>query len=146
MPGSARFSPTSSTSTSGMGRAGESSLKPSATRGPTGTRILFGESGRSDPADEARDARLRAILADQLALYQRHGASWGLWMYKDIGRQGLVSVRPDTPYRRRFDAFVATKNRLGVDQWGSAGVGGAPGTQAVQGQVAIIAPRFAPAP
>ena len=44
-------------------------------------------------------------------------------MYKDIGRQGLVSVRPDTPYRRRFDDFVAKKNRLAADQWGSDGIG-----------------------
>jgi endoglucanase len=82
-------------------------LKRSAYARATETPILVGEFGPIYTANEAEDARLRGILADQLALYQRHSASWALWMYKDIGRQGLVSVRPDTPYRRRFDDFVA---------------------------------------
>ena len=67
-------------------------------------------------------------------------ASWALWMYKDIGRQGLVSVRPDTPYRRRFDDFVAKKNRLAADQWGSDGIGVAEVTQPVQDLIAESSP------
>src|SRR3712207_7436614 len=67
-------------------------------------------------------------------------------MYKDIGRQGLVSVRPDTPYRRRFDDFVAKKNRLAADQWGSDGVGVAEVTQPVQDLIAREFPDFDPYP
>ena len=48
--------------------------------------------------DEARDAERRRILADQLDLYRRHEAGFATWMYKDIGRQGLIYVRPDSPY------------------------------------------------
>jgi uncharacterized protein YgiB involved in biofilm formation len=40
-------------------------------------------------------AGLLGMLADQLDLYRRHSTSWSLWMYKDIGRQGLVSVLGD---------------------------------------------------
>jgi hypothetical protein len=67
-------------------------------------------------------------------------------MYKDIGRQGLVSVRPDTPYRRRFDDFVAKKNRLAADQWGSDGIGPAEVTQPVQDLIAREFPDFDPYP
>jgi len=108
--------------------------------------ILVGEFGPIYGGDEEHDAWLRGILRDQLDLYNRHQASWTLWMYKDIGRQGLVSVRPDTPYRQRFDAFVAKKERLGVDQWGSDGIGVAEVTQPVQDLVAAEFPNFDPYP
>ena len=119
-------------------------LERSAYARSTGTPILVGEFGPIYTGDEARDARLRGILADQLDLYRRHQASWALWMYKDIGRQGLVSVRPDTPYRRRFDDFVAKKNRLAADQWGSDGIGVAEVTQPVQDLIAQGVPGLRP--
>ena len=112
----------------------------------TGTPILVGEFGPIYTGNEVEDARLREILADQLDLYSRHSASWALWMYKDIGRQGLVSVRPDTPYRHRFDDFVAKKNRLAADQWGSDGIGPAEVTQPVQDLIAREFPDFDPYP
>ena len=65
----------------------------------------------------------RQILNDQLDIYRRDDAGWPIWMYKDLGRQGLVTVRPESPYRHRFDDFVAKKNHLGADQWGSDGLG-----------------------
>jgi endoglucanase len=121
-------------------------LKRSAYARSTGSPILVGEFGPIYTGNEPEDARLRGILADQLDLYRRHSASWALWMYKDIGRQGLVSVRPDTPYRRRFDDFVAKKNRLAADQWGSDGIGVAEVTQPVQDLIAREFPDFDPYP
>jgi aryl-phospho-beta-D-glucosidase BglC (GH1 family) len=112
----------------------------------TGTPILVGEFGPIYTGDPVQDGRLRGMLADQLDLYRRHSASWSLWMYKDIGRQGLVSVRPDTAYRRRFDDFVAKKNRLAADQWGSDGIGVAEVTQPVQDLIAREFPDFDPYP
>ena len=121
-------------------------LQRSAYARSTGTPILVGEFGPIYTGDEAKDAKLRSILADQLDLYARHSASWALWMYKDIGRQGLVSVRPDTPYRKRFDDFVAKKNRLAADQWGSDGIGIAEVTQPVQDLIAREFGDFDPYP
>lgn len=112
----------------------------------TGTPILVGEFGPIYTGDPEQDTLRRQILTDQLDLYHEFGASWTLWMYKDIGTQGLVSVRPDTPYRQRFDPFVAKKRRLGVDQWGSDGVGPAEVTQPVQDLVAAEFPQFDPYP
>jgi aryl-phospho-beta-D-glucosidase BglC (GH1 family) len=121
-------------------------LQRSAYARETGTPILVGEFGPIYTGDEEQDALRRRILADQLERYQRYGVSWALWMYKDLGRQGLVSVRQDTPYRQRFDPFVATKARLGVDQWGSDGEGLREVTRPVQELVAREAPHFDPYP
>jgi hypothetical protein len=112
----------------------------------TGTPILVGEFGPIYTGEPEQDRLRRQILEDQLDLYRRYGAGWALWMYKDLGRQGLVSVRPDTPYRRRFDDFVAQKERLGVDQWGSDGEGVREVTRPVQELVAREAPHFDPYP
>jgi endoglucanase len=138
----------------GLGRAGDYDteaayakfLQRSAYARETGTPILVGEFGPIYTGDEEQDRLRRRILADQLDVYRRHRVSWALWMYKDLGRQGLVSVRPDTPYRRRFDPFVATKGRLGVDQWGSDGEGVREVTRPVQELVAREAPHFDPYP
>jgi endoglucanase len=112
----------------------------------TGSPILVGEFGPIYTGDPEQDRLRRRILDDQLDLYRRYGAGWALWMYKDLGRQGLVSVRPDTAYRRRFDEFVAQKERLGVDQWGSDGEGVREVTRPVQELVAREAPHFDPYP
>jgi aryl-phospho-beta-D-glucosidase BglC (GH1 family) len=121
-------------------------LERSAYARETGTPILVGEFGPIYTGDEEQDRLRRRILADQLERYRRYDVSWALWMYKDLGRQGLVSVRPDTPYRRLVDPFVAKKERLGVDQWGSDGEGVREVTRPVQELVAREAPHFDPYP
>ena len=138
----------------GLGRSSEYSqeaarakfLERSEYARRTGTPILVGEFGPIYTGDETEDALRRRILADQLDLYREHDAGWALWMYKDIGRQGLVSVDAATPYRRRFDPFVAKKNRLAVDQWGSDGEGLREITRPVQDLIAREAPHFDPYP
>jgi endoglucanase len=59
------------------------------------------------------------VLSDQLDIYDRHGAGWSIWTYKDVGLHGLVEVRRDSAYQKRFSALIAKKRRLGVDAWGS---------------------------
>ncbi len=85
--------------------------------------MYVGEFGPIYTGDETVDAERRQILADQLDIYREYGAGWAIWMYKDLGRQGLVSAAPGSAYRRRFAAFIAKKDRLGADQWGSTGEG-----------------------
>ena len=59
----------------------------------TGTPIYVGEFAPIYTGDEAVDAERRRILDDQLQIYKRYGAGFATWMYKDLGRQGLASVR-----------------------------------------------------
>ena len=67
-------------------------------------------------------------------------------MYKDLGRQGLVSAAPGSAYLQRFGGFVAKKDRLGADQWGSTGEGPKEVTQPVQDLIAREFPTFDPYP
>lgn len=112
----------------------------------TDTPIVVGEFGPVYMGDAQIDSQRQQILDDQLELYRRHEAGWSLWVYKDLGRQGVVNVREDSPYRRRFDPFVAKKNRLGADHWGSTEVGVQEVTQPVQDLVASEFPSFDPYP
>ena len=112
----------------------------------TGTPLMVGEfgpiyTGRSDEDEQ----RLR-LLADQLAIYDEYQSGWTLWTYKDVGKQGLVTVLPESPYLNRFGDFIAKKDRLGADKWGSDGEGVAAVTGPVQDLIATEFPSFAPYP
>jgi endoglucanase len=112
----------------------------------TGTPIWVGEFGPIYTGDERIDAQRRTMLDDQLDIYRRHNASWSIWTYKDLGRQGLASVRPDSPYLTRFGDFVAKKDRLAADSWGSNGIGPAEATVPFQDMMEREFPRFGPYP
>ena len=85
----------------------------------TGTPIWVGEFGPVYTGDPERDEQRYQILSDQLDIYDRHGAGWSIWTYKDVGLQGLVHTAPDSPYMQRFGALIDKKARLGIDSWGS---------------------------
>lgn len=112
----------------------------------TGTPIFVGEFAPIYENDEAIDAGRRQMLQDQLDIYREYDASWTSWTYKDLGRQGVVHVKPDSAYLGRFGDFIAKKRRLAVDQWGSNGIGVAEVTQPVQDLVAREFPDFDPYP
>ncbi|AWS41636.1 glycoside hydrolase family 5 protein [Streptosporangium sp. 'caverna'] len=112
----------------------------------TGTPVWVGEFAPIYTGDERKDAMRREVLEDQLEIYRREGASWSSWMYKDLGRQGVAMVRPDSPYLRRFGDFVAKKNRLGADNWGSDGNGIIEVTKPFQDMIANEFPDFDPYP
>jgi endoglucanase len=112
----------------------------------TGTPVWVGEFGPIYTGDAVRDAQRRQLLADQLEIYRRYDASWSIWTYKDLGPQGLVTVRPDSPYGARFGPFTAKKARLAADSWGSDGVGVAEVTGPVQDLIEREFPDFEPYP
>lgn len=112
----------------------------------TGTPIWVGEFGPIYTGDAERDAQRRQILDDQLEIFRRYDASWSIWTYKDLGPQGLVTVRPESPYAARFGDFVAKKRRLGADNWGSDGEGAAEVTRPFQDMIAREFPDFDPYP
>ncbi|TFK51394.1 glycoside hydrolase [Heliocybe sulcata] len=58
------------------------------------------------------------VLKDQLDIYNKDRLSWSIWLYKDIGFQGMVYVSQETPYMTLFKDFLAKKRRLAVDAWG----------------------------
>jgi len=108
--------------------------------------VWVGEFGPVYPGGTDGDADRHQIIADQLDIYRRHEVSWSLWTYKDIGLQGLVHVRSDSAYLRRFGDLVAKKKRLGADSWGTDGTQPPEITKPVQDLLAREFPDFDPYP
>ena len=112
----------------------------------TATPTWVGEFGPIYAGEAAVDANKRQILADQLGLYDRDEASWSLWTYKDLGRQGITYAAADSPYRRRFGELIAKKARLSADSWGGDGEGPKEVTRPVQELIKSEFPNFDPYP
>jgi hypothetical protein len=45
-----------------------------------------------------------AIVRDQISIFEEKGWSWCMWCYKDLRNMGILTVRPDTPWRRFLDS------------------------------------------
>lgn len=70
-----------------------------------------------DDYEKTNDERY-AVLEEQLKIYARVNASWSIWLYKDIGFQGMVYVDPETPYMKLLKPFLEKKKQTAVDAWG----------------------------
>ncbi|KAL4947756.1 glycoside hydrolase superfamily [Aspergillus filifer] len=68
-------------------------------------------------AAAAINAGRLALLTQQLCMYREEGIGWSIWLYKDIGYQGMTYVSPDSAYLRLIQPFLEKKQRLGLDFW-----------------------------
>ncbi|KXJ88023.1 glucan 1,3-beta-glucosidase [Microdochium bolleyi] len=76
---------------------------------------------RTDKNAAETNGKRIALLKEQLEIYREAGnVSWSIWLYKDIGYQGMVYTDPESPYARLVRPFVEKKQRLGLDFWGVA--------------------------
>lgn len=74
--------------------------------------------------DKTNSERYR-LLKDQLEIY-KHGdpsgdkaaISWSIWLYKDIGYQGLTYVNPNSKWFQVLKPWLDKKKKLGLDKWG----------------------------
>ena len=82
-----------------------------------GVPLWVGEFGAvyNGPAEEVPD-RLRA-MDDQIGIFERHGAHWTTWNYKDIGVMGLLTLDPASEYMQRIGGLIKKKELLGTDDW-----------------------------
>jgi endoglucanase len=69
-------------------------------------------NGRSE---EVAD-RLRA-LDDQIGVFERNGAHWTAWTYKDVGTMGWVMPKLESEYMQRIGRLLDLKRKLGTDSW-----------------------------
>ena len=113
----------------GLGRADQygprerrrrSSSSARSTRAAPARRSTSASSRRSTRATR-RSTPSGADPRRPAERYRRHDAGFATWMYKDLGRQGLTYVRPDSPYGGWSRTSWPRRRRLGVDQWGSTG-------------------------
>ncbi|KAG7447201.1 glycoside hydrolase family 5 protein [Guyanagaster necrorhizus] len=71
-----------------------------------------------DATDAINTMRYK-VLKDQLNIYNKDRLSWTIWLYKDIGYQGMVYVSQETAYMTLFKDFLTKKHHLAVDAWGA---------------------------
>lgn len=67
--------------------------------------------------EEMNEARFK-VLNDQLEIYDQAEASWSIWLYKDIGFQGMTYVGEETPYIKLLKPFLLKKKSVACDAWG----------------------------
>jgi hypothetical protein len=75
-----------------------------------------GEFGCLYPNDGEADYSL-SLMGDLMDLMNHHGHHWTIWTYKDIGKLGLVYVRPESPWMRRTKPVRDIKTTLRCDWW-----------------------------
>jgi endoglucanase len=81
--------------------------------------LWVGEFGPVYTGDPQKDEMRYQILKDQLAYYNKYNVSWCIWLYKDLGLQAIMHQKDGTPYMKLVSAFLAKKDSLGADSWGS---------------------------
>jgi len=88
-----------------------------------GLPIWVGEFGPVYTGDAQMDEMHYRLLKDQLAIYDEHGASWCIWLYRDLGLQALVYQPKTTAWMLRIQLMLEKKARLGSDSWGGVETG-----------------------
>jgi endoglucanase len=81
--------------------------------------LWVGEFGPVYTGDTAKDEMRYQVLKDQLAYYNKYKVSWCIWLYKDMGLQAIMHQNENTPYMKLVSKFLARKDSLGADAWGS---------------------------
>ncbi|KAL8297964.1 hypothetical protein RB597_007054 [Gaeumannomyces tritici] len=78
---------------------------------------VYEDPAKNPKADEVNTERY-ALLGAQLDVYDKYGIPWSIWLYKDVGYQGMIYTDPKSRYMRTVAAFVERKRRLNLDAWG----------------------------
>ncbi|KAH0024752.1 cellulase, partial [Aureobasidium melanogenum] len=78
---------------------------------------VYADPSADPDADKTNISRF-GVLKEQLNIYAESQIHWTIWLYKDIGYQGMVHVSRSSPYMQLIKSFVAKKQRLGLDFWG----------------------------
>jgi hypothetical protein len=65
--------------------------------------VLVAEFGVSRSNSQPFDVQL-AITRDLVSIFEENGWGWSMWCYKDLRNMGIVTVRPDSPWRRFLDS------------------------------------------
>lgn len=80
---------------------------------------VYADPALDDGADEINQARY-SLLGEQLRIYDHYKIHWSIWLYKDIGIQGMVHTAPDSVWNRLVAPFLAKKRSLQLDGWATS--------------------------
>ncbi|KAL2427073.1 Beta-xylosidase [Exophiala dermatitidis] len=71
-----------------------------------------------DQDAESVNQRRYDLLGEQLRIYDKHEIPWSIWLFKDIGLQGMVYTAPDSAWNKLVEPMREKKKRLQLDAWG----------------------------
>jgi len=108
--------------------------------------IWVGEFGPMYTGDAQKDEMRYQVLKDQLAIYDKHGASWCIWLYRDVGLHALVYQPETTAWMRLLKPLLAKKQRLGADSWGGQETGIREVMEPIDAMLAREFPSYDPYP
>jgi hypothetical protein len=111
-----------------------------------GLPIWVGEFGPVYTGDAQKDEMRYQLLKDQLAIYDKRGASWCIWLYRDLGLQAIVSQPETTAWMQRIKPMLDKKQRLGSDAWGSTDAGVREITEPIDAMLTREFPDYDPYP
>jgi len=57
------------------------------------------------------------VLADHFDIIESYGDHWTIWNYKDLGKMGVVTVDPESPWMQRIRPVHTVKTELRCDSW-----------------------------
>ena len=60
-----------------------------------------------------------SLLGYQLQIYGKHQIPWSIWLYKDIGVQGMVYTSPESSWNKLIEPILEKKKHLQLDAWGT---------------------------
>lgn len=89
-----------------------------------GTPIWNGEFGpvyanpKLDADHEEVNKSRYGVLDAQLSVYDRYACHWSIWLYKDIGVQGMVHTDPNSKWMKTIAPFLKRNRELQLSAWG----------------------------
>lgn len=89
-----------------------------------GTPVWNGEFGPvyADPAFDTDAVTVNQerynLLGEQLRIYDKYKIHWSIWLYKDIGLQGMIYTKPESRWNKRIQPFLNKKRDFWLDKWG----------------------------
>lgn len=75
-------------------------------------------SPQLDEGHEEINAARYDLLSEQLRIYDKYKIHWNIWLYKDIGVQGMVHADPQSKYMQTIAPFLERKRAMQLDAWG----------------------------
>ena len=78
---------------------------------------VYEDTRDEDEAEEINRDRI-ALLGAQLRIYDKYDTHWSIWLYKDIGLQGMVYTSPTSPWNQLVAPFLHKKRATQADAWG----------------------------
>lgn len=79
---------------------------------------VYAIQGWDEDAEQVNQDRYN-LLGEQLRMYDESDQiPWHIWLYKDVGLQGMVYTDPESAYGKLVQPMRDLKKRLQLDSWG----------------------------